>query len=242
MLAAVAAPALVLSLAACTSQQVASPEIVDVSADPTPTPVATDASLGPIAEDTALVLTTTATAASGATMDLELRVRRSIPFDDVAGQTIPAAVLAACPNTLTPTTMATESWSFTRINVAATTTGGGTGWNPADVITLVPSGADAPIAAMSLLTSVAGSGEDCRLDKVLTAPGVGAVAFGTAGDTKELSAGGFTAWASQRFGFTAGAGVTLSDCTFEVLPLGEEFGGGAAWTTSADGSSCVAAH
>ena len=197
---------------------------------------------GPLEPDTTLVVSAVATAANGAQLDLELRVHQSYPWDDIATQTLPAAMTEDCPADLDARVYASGRWSFTRVNISAVPTAASTADWPADApIGIAPSATFAPIAARGFVVNDATVGAEvplCRQDKFFNSAGNGGIAIGIPQDTPETGAvGGFTKWANHRFGFDA-PGITLTDCAFQVLPLGEQYGASAAWSEISDGHTC----
>lgn len=225
---AVAVPVLALGLAACSPATTEPAETFVAGPTPEATP---EPELTPnaIEADTTLIVRATATAATGASLSLELQVHRSSPWDYVGTQTLPAAIIEDCGEPLNEELFAAEQWSFTRANLTAIPTGDSTGEWPADAtVVIAPSSSNDAIASRGVLAA------DCEAEKGLAGPGRGAVSLGIAQDASAQ-----TAWAARSWGFLAGAGVTLSDCTFEVTPLGTELGGGAGWTQTADAAHCV---
>jgi hypothetical protein len=212
------------------------------SAASDPSPSATPQ--GALDSDVTLVITTTATATNGATLALEMRVHKSVRFDDIAGQTIPAAIAEDCPTTYSQPLFAAQKWSFARANISALP-GAGADWPSNVAIATLPSTEFLPIAARGFLTS--GSGESpaiptCQAEKHFVGAGNGAFAFGIPGDSlDDNAAGSFTRWANHRFGFRVPTGVTLTGCTITVTALGRQYGAeGASWSTVSDASTCSA--
>jgi hypothetical protein len=240
----VAGAALLLSLSACTATSTPAGDETYASASDAPVDPAPSATpQGALDPDVVLVVKATGVAANGARLALELRLHRSIAFDDVGGQTLPTAVAEGCPATLNPELFATQSWSFSRANISALLDAtSGLAW-PADArIGTSPSGNVVAIVARGLLADDAQPAANlaaCARDKSFVGQGNGAYAFGLPGDT----AGGFTGWASQRFGFTIPTGETnvkLTDCTMQVTDLGKQYGGGTdSWTSAVDDATCV---
>ena len=88
-----------LALAGCASQAPPAPEETLVGPPaPSTSPVEESFELGPIPPDVTLVIKASARAADGEALSLELRVRRPVPFDDVANQTVPAAAIQSKKN------------------------------------------------------------------------------------------------------------------------------------------------
>lgn len=234
----VAIPVLgLICLTACTTAQ---PETVDetyISGPDVPAeePVVV-VTPNPIEPDTTLIVRSTATAPNGAQLDLELQVHRSVRWDDVASQTLPAAILLDCASLYTGALFAEEQWSFTRVNLTAIARDGSAEW-PADAQILArPSGEFVPVAGRGdFLAAGTASTPLCQRDKYLDGAGRAGMAMGLPEDGPAL-----TAWAQHQFGMTV-VGATLDECTAEVTALGQEAGAGTgAWTTISDATTCVA--
>ena len=214
-----------------------SPSPTSASPSPSPSPSSQDFSLGPVAPDATMVIKAVALAANGSKMAVEMRVRQSVPVDDIGSHTVPDALISACGQVISPATFATDRWSFTRVNVSAVSSSGE--W-PADArINLQPSATKVPIASMSFLSEASGAdgSAQCRLDKYFASAGKGAVSIGLPHDA-QTNGKQFTGWASHSFGFTAGTGVTLSDCSIQVTQNGERLGGSGISQIPA-GAACI---
>ena len=214
-----------------------SPSPTPSSPSSTPSPSSQDFSLGPVAPDVTMVIKAIAKATNGSEMAVEMRVRQSVPVDDIGSHTVPDALISACGPVISPATFATDGWSFTRANVSATSSSGK--W-PADArINLQPSATKVPIASMSFLSEASGAdgAVQCRLDKYFASNGKGAVSIGLPHDAQS-NGKQFTGWASHSFGFTAGAGVTFSGCSIQVTQNGERLGGSGISQTST-ASDCI---
>jgi len=225
-----------IALSGCT----AAPPVVDETyasdPDPSETPQAA-LTPNPIEPDTTLIVSATATASNGAQLDLQLQVHRSVPWDDVANQTLPAALLEDCASLYTGALFAEQQWSFTRVNLTAIPTSGSTAEWPADATIVVrPSAEFVPIAGRGDFVAAGTAATPlCLRDRYLTGPGRAGLAFGLPQDGVEL-----IDWASHRFGLVVEA-ATLSDCRIEVTALGTQSGAGAgSWTTTTDDLTCVA--
>lgn len=233
------AVAAVLLLSACTS--------TNSVLSPTPTPSESEAAVptvveppGPLPADVVLVVTATATASNGAEVALELRVRRTVPFDDVAAQTVPQAITAACPDEATLTRFAQENWGFTRVNISAYPgVDPTTSWPEDQAIALVPDADDQHLIAVMSFLIDASESEACLSSKLIPGPGKGAISIGILGDTFETS--GTTRWSELTYGFQAPQGVTLTNCEAQVTELGLSLGGAARdWTPEVGTQMCVA--
>jgi hypothetical protein len=191
----------------------------------------------PIEPDTTVIVRATATASTGAQLDLELQVHRSVRWDDVASQTLPAALLEDCATLYTGALFADEQWSFTRVNVTAIPSAGSTGeWPETAQILARPSAEFVPVAGRGDFLSVGSASTPlCQRDKYLASPGKAALAFGLPGDGGDL-----IAWAQHQYGISL-VGATLTACTVEVTALGQSAGaGGSGWTTVSDDENCLA--
>ena len=194
---------------------------------------------GPMEPDTLLVIRAKAQSGSGATLNLEVRVKSAKAWDDIATQTRAQAVIADCPNLFTTTQFANESWSFTRVNLFVLPGIAGTPWPVDQPIQLLPSGKTVTTAARGTVSATdARAVPLCRQETFFSTFGRGSLALAIPGDAGANE--NFTRWADHAYGFIAPTGVTLSECSFEVTPLGTQFGGGtASWGSVDDGHSCV---
>lgn len=191
----------------------------------------------PIEPDTTLIVRATATASTGAQLDLELQVHRSVRWDDVASQTLPAALLEDCATLYTGALFAEEQWSFTRVNLTAIPSAGSTGeWPESAQIVASPSAQFVPVAGRGDFLSLGTASTPlCQRDKYLAGPGKAGLAFGLPRDGGDL-----LAWAQHQYGISV-VGATLTACTVEVTALGQSAGaGGSGWTTVSDDENCLA--
>ena len=211
------------------------PEESNVSAT-TPDEAPAAEAPGEVEADTTLIVKTTATAANGAQLALEMRVHQPIPFDDVANQTLPAAFVESCGATYNADLFAAEAWSFARANISAVPTAASTADWPSDAtVQVTPAPGSVPIVGRGMLREAADATTPCSDAKSFSTMGNGAFALGVKGDN-----GIFRGWTSQRFGFTTASGVTFSDCSFVLTDPGTRFGGGGdAWSSVSDGGSCT---
>lgn len=191
----------------------------------------------PIEPDTTLIVRATVTAPTGAQLDLELQVHRSVRWDDVASQTLPAALLEDCATLYTGARFADEQWSFTRVNLTAIPSASSTGdWPETAQIVARPSAEFVPVAGRGDFQSLGTASTPlCQRDKFLDGSGKAGLAFGLPGDGASL-----LAWAQHQYGISV-VGATLSACTVEVTALGQSAGaGGEGWTTISDDENCLA--
>jgi hypothetical protein len=229
---------LVLALAACAPSVPSSPPLTGdpvvgptVAGDPVPA-----VPPGPVEADTMLIVKATATAANGATLALELRVHKSTTWDDVAAQTLPAALTATCPD-LTASLFEQKQWGFTRANLTAVPSDTAAGWPADGKITLRPSAEKVDMAGRGILLDSGDNG--CQNDKSFAGQGNGAFAIGIAGDATDGS-DTLRGWATHSYGFVVDPDTAaLSECSVTVTDLGKQFGGGSGWSQSADGQHCV---
>ncbi len=228
-----------LTLAACASPAptvTSDPPVVPAQASPAPiaTPNALD-------NDETLLISATATAANGAQLSLQTQVHLAIPFDDVAGQTLPQAMVDDCGADLTMNILRAQAWSFTRVNTSAIPVeGSSAGW-PADArIDVRPSTQFVSIAGRGIFQSDPNSGsEACHQEKFFGGTGNGGLAVGIPGDTVD-DASRFTRWSAHSYGYVALAGVTLTGCTFQLTDLGKQYGAESAnWSSQIDAGTCV---
>ena len=228
---------LTLTLAACSAPAatVASDDgpIASAPAEvPAPTALPAD-------QDVVLYVRATATAPNGAAMALVQQVHQAYAWDYTGTGTLPAAIIADCGGAITQEQISAGQYSFVRANISALAASGSADW-PADArVDLKPSATTAYVSARGTLMSDPASGSAaCVQDKYLAGPGNGGMAIGIPGDAAAL-----TGWTNHAYGFTASAGVMLSDCSFEVTELGTSLGGGSgSWSTVMDSQSCLAGN
>jgi hypothetical protein len=193
------------------------------SVTPTEEPVA-------LPEDALLSLTATATAENGAIVDLALVVHESLAWSDPAVTYLADLMTQTCDGSLENPVYEENLWTFTQIDYTATAVDGE--WPVDSLPQLSPTDPEGGIAAAGSATddeNVDMAMPYCLRNKYLGTPGQGMIALGIPGDTDEVTAAGnFTRWANTSYGFsvfdTPGS-VTLSDCTYEVTPLGLEHNG-----------------
>ena len=226
-------------LAGCVPQSTSTPTPTpsDSAAQPEPAPSLTP---NPPEADSILWVRTIATAANGAELSLEAMVHRSVSYEYPGSQTINTNVIEDCGATLTNAIFAADKWSFTRLNVTAIPPVDATDVWPEDGrINFRPSADNVYMSARGMIQSDEATGDlACLQDKYFVGSGRGAFFVGIPGDTIDLD--NFTnAWAAHTWGFTAPAGVTFSDCSFEITPLGNDYGADdAGWVEVSDASNC----
>ncbi|MBG6055813.1 hypothetical protein IWX81_002241 [Salinibacterium sp. CAN_S4] len=234
-----AAVPVLLLLAGCTAAPTPTPTPVPEESNvPAPTPEDTPTAVPPgeIEPDTTLIVKSIATAPNGAQLQLEMRVRQPISFDDVPNQTLPGAFIESCGATYNADLFAAEAWSFARANISAVPTAASTAEWPSDAaVQVMPTPGTVPVVGRGMLRETAEATTPCADAKSFSSLGNGAIALGMKGDN-----GTFRGWTSQRYGFTAAAGVTFSDCSFALTDLGTQFGGGGdAWSSVSNGGTCT---
>ena len=173
-----------------------------------------------------------------------MQVHSSVGWDDIANQTLPAAMAEDCAADLNATRFETEQWSFTRVNVSAIpTTTSSADWPESSPVWVGPSADFVYIVGRGTLAAEAGAESPCATDKFVPGVGNGAFAIGIPGDAQGPNSGEFTRWAGHRFGFLLtdpGSGITLTGCSFELTPLGESLLGDAgAWASTSSDESCT---
>lgn len=232
---AIALPLLVgLGLVGC-STAVPADTVAAVPAGPNPS-----ATANAIEADDVLLISAIATAGNGSKLTLASQVHLAIPFDDIAGQTLPKAMIGDCGANLTAHILQAQAWSFTRVNTSAMAVDGTAAWPTDTRLAIHPSTAYVPISGRGMFQSDNTTGTDaCHQEKYFTGSGNGGIAVGIPGDAVD-DASRFTRWSAHSYGYVAPAGVTLSDCTFQVLDLGKKYGAAAAgWTMRQDASACI---
>lgn len=229
------------------------PAPVDSSSPEPSTPVETVAPAVELDPDVLLVVTATATADTGAVLDLRMEVRKATAWDDPSASDRPTMMTAGCDGYLDESVYEANLWSFLPVDVTATADPSTPAWPNGKRIRLWPGvNDDVNLASNGFLVDdpdVEGATPHCRRDRYVYGDGEGRLLLGIQGDTDEVDAAGhFTRWANQRYGFVARevagqsaaeAGMTLTDCTFEVTAAGVELNGGADWWgETVDESNC----
>jgi len=216
----------------------------------TPTPSATEAialpepapslTRTPPADDSMLWVRAIATAANGSQLSLEGLVSRSLSYEYPGSQTVNTIMIDDCGATLTNAILAADEWSFTIMNTTAIPPEGSAEVWPDDArIDFRPSADNVYMASRLFIQSDAATGDLlCNQNKYFVGAGRGNNVVGLPGDTIDLD--NFNnGWAAHTWGFTAAADVTLSECSFEILPLANDNGASTAgWVQVADASNC----
>ena len=221
------------------------PEDTSVAAPVTPEPVPAP-TFRAIEPDTTLAVLATATAANGAVWKLQMQVHRPIPYNDVAGQTLPKAMEADCAGLLNADIFAQQLWSFTRVNVTAVPDASTPAWPVDAALGIRPSASAVSIVGRGSLVkdpAAAGDAPSCSTDKFFSVQGDGGAAVGI---PQDVAAGNpaipGNKWLGHQYGFDASraGGVVLSDCTIQVTAAGSAAGvGGASWAQFVDAKTCA---
>ena len=229
-----------LGVTGCGTPAPVDPAPIETSAAPAAAePIPSATANAPEADDV-LLISATATATNGSQLALATQVHLPIPYDDVAGQTLPKAMIDDCGADLTENILKAQVWSFTRVNTSALAVEGTAAWPTNARVDVRPSTAYVSIAGRGMFLSDETTGKDaCHQEKYFTGTGNGGLAVGIPGDTVD-DASRFTRWTAHSYGFVTPAGVTLSNCTFQVLDLAKQYGAETAgWTMRQDASACV---
>jgi hypothetical protein len=189
--------------------------------------------------DSILWVRAVATASNGAELSLEAMLHRAVSYEYPGSQTMNQIIIDDCGATLTNAIIYADTWSINRMNVTAIPPEGSAEWPTDARVDFRPTGDAVYAASRGVIQADPSTGDlACTQDKYLAGAGRGAIAVGLPGDTIDLDTFS-NGWTRHTWGFTAPAGVTLSECTFEVTDLGREYGGGPAdWVEVADASSC----
>jgi hypothetical protein len=203
-------------------------------------------------------VTAVATATTGAVLDIQLVVHAPEPFSADGAADAWAATTTWCAGEIDDQLVADQGFSFTTVDVTATTREGQ--W-PADTpLLLLPlPGPQSTLAVAGdavVQTNVStdadlsdGEVPHCAQPALLTKAGTGSIYLGIPGDVDgggpaELPLGG---WATHKYGVNANqpgeaaaVDVTFSDCTVQITPLGTELGAPtASWQQAFQDDLCV---
>jgi len=230
-----------IALSGCTNQGPVPDEANVEPPIPSASPVEESFELGAVAPLVMLIIKANARTADGAVLELEQRVNEAVPLGDLAAQTVPALAIESCPGVLDSGLAAQGQWTFTRVVFSAISPDTSPAWPDRAPVSIKPSTEFAPIASMSFLQDEPGAPLPCEQEKFIGGPGKGAISIGSANDALDIAAGGYQRWSELNYGFvTLGTDITLTDCTFELTPLGAERGGGSSsWASINDSQSCV---
>ncbi len=194
----------------------------------------------PAASDSMLWIRAIATAENGAQLSLEGLVSRSLSYEEPSSQTVNTIMIDDCGANLTNNILAAEKWSFTIMNTTAIPPQDSDEVWPDDArIDFRPLADNVYMASRLFIQSDATTGDLlCTQNKFFVGAGRGNNVVGLPGDTVGLETFN-NGWASHTWGFTATPGVTLSECSFEILPLANDYGAAdAGWIGVADASNC----
>lgn len=231
--------AAVLSTAACGTSTSPSPTATPGLAAPQPAPSAS-LTRNPPEPDSMLWIRAIATAANGASLSLEAMVHRPLSYAYPGSQTMNTIMIDDCGATLTNAILTANSWSLTRMNTTAIPpTELGPDWPSDAKIYLRPSAKSTYMSARGMILSDATTGGlACNQDKYFVGAGKGAFVAGIPGDTIDLDHF-HNGWSQRTWGFTAPSGVTLSNCSFEMTDLANQYGvGNAGWIEVKDPHNC----
>ena len=231
-----ALPALLaLGVTGCTSSVAPPNDDETYASAPAPDPATPTAN--PVDADAVLLVRATATATNGARLALEVQVHQAYAWDYAGTGTLPAALIEDCGGSLTQSQIEEGQYSFIRVNISALPDASAAAWPDDARIDARPSADHAFTSGRGMMSSDPATGDSpCLQDKYFTAGGNGGLAIAISGDANAL-----TGWVNHTYGVVAGAGVTLSDCSVEITPLGTSLGAGtSAWTSTVDDATCVA--
>ncbi len=248
----VVVPLSLLLLAGCTPQTPAPPAVDETPVETSAAAPQPDPPTDPVyAPDVMLVVTATATADNGATLDLSLQVHQSQNWN-APGTTQQATMTTACSGGLDAGIYEQGLWSFTTLDVDSVLREGPE-WPVNRRLFVAPNATYVMLASNGFPADddeVSSDTPRCRRDKVMDGQGTGSLVMGLNGDSDAAGASGnHTRWANHNYGFVAvrvagqtaaSAGITLSDCTALVTDAGREFNGDADWWSSRiDDTHCV---
>jgi len=230
-----------LALAGCTNQIPAPQETFIEPPIPSASPVEESLELGPVLPEVMLIIKATARTVDGALLQLEQRVNLAVPLGDIGAGAVPTVAIESCPGLLDSAIATAGRWTFTRVVFSAISPAESPAWPDGSPISIKPSSEFAPIASMSFLQEKPEATLPCQREKFVAGEGRGAISIGSANDALDLADSGYQRWSELNYGFvTTGTDATLTECTFELTPLGAERGGGSSsWASINDSQSCV---
>jgi hypothetical protein len=224
----------------------------DVPAEPEPA-----APIVALPEDAVMSVTAAATASNGAVLDISLIVHSPNPFSADGAADDWAATTAWCVGEIDDSIIADQGYSFTTVDVTATTREGD--W-PADTplllaplpyfdATLATGGDLVQTNQPSLPGQVAGSVPHCAQPALLLGPGSGQLFVGIPGDVDGDASGTppLGGWANRKYGVNThvpgedqAANVTFGECTVEITDLGASLGAPtASWQQAFQSDFCI---
>lgn len=211
-----------------------------------------------LADTDVMGVTAVATASNGAVLDIQLVVHAPEPFSADGAADAWARTTEWCAGEVDDSVVADQGFSFTTVDVTATTRSGQ--WPEDTPLLLLPlPGPQSTIATAGdvvVQTNVStdpdlsdGSVPHCAQPVLLTGAGTGSIYLGIPGDVDgsgptELPLGG---WATHKYGVNANqpgdaapVAVTFSDCTVQITGLGGELGAPTdSWQQAFQGDLCV---
>lgn len=245
---------LALALAGCHPD---APGANDSSA-PTPggsatsSPTATADAAPELPADAVMLVTATATATTGAQLDLRLVVHAPAAWN-AGGRAGADATNAWCVDEVNDSIYAAQNYSFEAIDYTATPVGSAA-WPADEQIWLFPSPTYTTLAATGDITEFAypvpaGDGDyvpHCKQTAIMTGAGTGTVWLGADQDAVGRdNLPPFHFWASLTYGFNNAftsdtRPVAYTDCTPTITPLGTTMGApGPGWHVGTDPNVCV---
>jgi hypothetical protein len=211
-----------------------------------------------IPEDAVIVVTAAATASNGAVMDISVIAHSPNPFSADGAADDWAATTAWCVGEIDDSIIADQGYSFTTVDVTATTREGD--WPDDTPLLLAPLPYfDATLATggdlvqtnqPSLPGQTAGSVPHCAQPALLLGPGSGQLFVGIPGDVDGDASGtpSLGGWANRKYGVNThvpgddqAAAVTFSECTVQITDLGASLGAPtASWQQAFQSDFCIA--
>jgi hypothetical protein len=209
-----------------------------------------------LSETDVMGVTAVATASNGAILDIQLVVHAPEPFSADGAADAWAATTDWCAGEVDDSIVADQGFSFTTVEVTATTREGQ--WPKDTPLLLLPlpepqstiaTGGDA-VVQVNVSTDpdlIDGQVPHCAQPAILTGAGTGAVYLGIPGDIDGdgPSTIPFGGWANHKFGVNSHSpegdvDVTFSDCTVQITDLGTELGAPTdSWQEAFQSDFCV---
>ena len=209
-----------------------------------------------LADTDVMGVTAVATAGNGAVLDIALVVHSPEPFSADGAADAWSATTSWCAGEIDDAAIADNNFSFTTVDVTATTRSGQ--W-PADTPllmlplpyqgTTIATGGDLVQADVSTDPDlVTGSVPHCAQPVLLTGAGSGQIYLGIASDAADFEgAPALHGWANVKYGANANqpgddpaVDVTFSDCTVQITDLGGELGAPtASWQQVFQADFCI---
>jgi hypothetical protein len=207
--------------------------------------------------DAVMAVTAAATASNGAVLDISLIVHSPNPFSADGAADAWAATTAWCVGEVDDTIISDQGYSFTTVDVTATTREGD--WPDNTPLLLAPLPfSDSTISTGGDLVQTnepaqfgqeAGSVPHCAQPVLLLGPGSGEIYVGISGDIDGDANGTppLGGWANRKYGVNANlpgdnpaVDVTFSECTVQITDLGASLGAPtASWQEAFQGDFCM---